>query len=148
MQGSLALCVFAASGCSTDEAPEEDGQGKPDASEQSTGSSEDPDEDPTPSPGAEDDGSSTEAPTSSSNSSTDTPSGGETQDPELNPRDCDKIEWGSELKEGSVIERGDVQGYVDSDGDGAVEKEEQDAGMCQLHKTGKKCGLVLYSRRT
>lgn len=76
------------------------------------------------------------------NTSSSMPDSGEKQ------RDCANISWGESLKEGAVVARGDVQGFVDSDNDGAVERETKDAGMCQFHLTGKKCGLVLYSRRT
>lgn len=83
-----------------------------------------------------------------STSSKDTDQGSSTEPQKPKERDCEKVAWGSELKEDTVITRGNVKGYVDTDGDGVVEQTEQDAGMCQLHETGKKCGLVLYSRRT
>lgn len=81
-------------------------------------------------------------PSSDATSSESAPDSGDKQ------RDCEKISWGDGMKEGDVIARGDVEGFVDSDKDGVVEQQPTDAGMCQFHLTGKKCGLVLYSRRT
>lgn len=61
-------------------------------------------------------------------------------------RDCSKIKWGDRLKEGAIIARGDVTGYLDSDGDGLVEEKLRDVGMCQMHLSGKRCGLMVYGR--
>lgn len=61
-------------------------------------------------------------------------------------RDCAKIKWGDRLKEGAIISRGDVSGYIDSDGDGLVEEKLTDAGMCQMHLSGKRCGVMVYGR--
>lgn len=61
-------------------------------------------------------------------------------------RDCSKIKWGDRLKEGEIIARGDVSGYIDTDGDGLVEEKLRDAGMCQMHLSGKRCGLMMYGR--
>lgn len=59
-------------------------------------------------------------------------------------RDCEKIQWGSGgVKKGQVVPRDDQTGYLDKDGDGKLETEETDVGMCQLHLTGKRCGLVI-----
>lgn len=55
-------------------------------------------------------------------------------------RDCDKIQWG----QGQVVERRTAQGYVDKDADDELETEETAAGMCELHLSGRKCGLVLF----
>lgn len=63
-------------------------------------------------------------------------------------RSCDDIEWGDELEEGETVMLGATKGYLDSDGDDKVEAQETDVGMCQLHQTGKKCGMVFYARRT
>lgn len=61
-------------------------------------------------------------------------------------RDCAKIKWGDRLKEGEIISRGDVRGYMDADGDGLVEEKLRDVGMCQMHLSGKRCGLMVYGR--
>lgn len=64
-----------------------------------------------------------------------------TEEPEPEPeRDCDDINWGV----GQVVERGTAQGYVDRNGDDRVEVAQVDAGMCELYKSGRKCGLVLF----
>lgn len=61
-------------------------------------------------------------------------------------RDCAKIKWGKRLKEGGIVSRGDVSGYMDADGDGLVEEKLRDVGMCQMHLSGKRCGLMVYGR--
>lgn len=59
-------------------------------------------------------------------------------------RDCEKIQWGSGgVKKGQVVPRDNQKGYVDKDGDGKVETEETEVGMCQLHLSKKRCGLVM-----
>lgn len=70
---------------------------------------------------------------SDSSSSSDTDTGGP-------KRDCEKIDWGR----GKVVKRGEAEGYVDQDGDDALETDKTDAGMCELHLSGRKCGLVLF----
>lgn len=72
--------------------------------------------------------------------------GSGTQTSPKGKRDCSKIKWGKRLKEGAIISRGDVTGYMDTDGDGLVEEKLRDVGMCQLHLSGKRCGLVVYGR--
>lgn len=61
-----------------------------------------------------------------------------------NGRDCDKISWGSGMKTGSIIQRTETTGYLDTNGDGKLEETPTKVGTCQLHLTGKKCGLVFY----
>lgn len=63
-------------------------------------------------------------------------------------RNCDDIAWGEELREGETVILGATKGYLDTDGDNKVERKETDVGMCQLHRTGKKCGMVFYARKT
>lgn len=75
----------------------------------------------------------------SSDETTSTDSTGDTTTEEP-ARDCANIEWGK----GDVVERGTAQGYVDQDGDDELETDKTDAGMCELHLSGRKCGLVLF----
>lgn len=59
-------------------------------------------------------------------------------------RDCEKIQWGSgSIKNGQIVPRDDQKGYLDKDGDGKLETDETEVGMCQLHLSGKRCGLVM-----
>lgn len=71
--------------------------------------------------------------TSDTDTDTDTDTGG-------NKRSCDNINWGV----GDVVERRTAQGYVDQDGDDELETSKRDAGMCELHLSNRKCGLVLF----
>lgn len=64
-------------------------------------------------------------------------------DPGSSERDCSKIEWGSSLKMGGIIPEAETKGFIDTDGDHKAEDEEQDIGMCALHKLKAKCGLVV-----
>lgn len=66
-------------------------------------------------------------------------------DPDSKVRDCDKIAWGSaNVAVGQVIARGDVKGYIDKNADNKPERELVLAGMCEMHMTGKKCGIVNF----
>lgn len=92
--------------------------------------------------------------TSSDGSNTDDGTGSDssgTQEPDDSgdgkpTRDCAKIRWGSSniIRVGDILQRGDTPGYVDSNGDNKPEEVRRTAGMCELHMTGRKCGLVLY----
>lgn len=144
LAGALLSTVLV--GCSgADPAPEQENESSETSSDQK-----EPDEDSPSSAGdsgtsSVGDSTDSQTPSTDKEDSSGTGSGGESG---AGDRDCSKIAWGNALEESSIIPRGDVRGYVDQDGDGRLEKTEQDAGMCQLHMTGKKCGLVLYSRRT
>lgn len=142
------LSIFALSACSTldagEDAPEFSGQGSqsPEASE-------------TPEPSAsESDGSQEKSKQDPSKDKSKEPTPEPTpEDSEASPdepkeRNCDDIEWGEELREGGTVILGATRGYLDTDGDDKVEEKETDVGMCQLHRTGKKCGMVFYARRT
>lgn len=72
-----------------------------------------------------------------------TDTGTDTTDENNKKRDCSKIQWGSGLAKGEVIPRSDVRGFLDSDGDKKADDTETDVGMCALHQTDAKCGLVV-----
>lgn len=78
--------------------------------------------------------------TTSTDSTGDTSSDSSSSDTQEPARDCAKISWG----QGDVVERGSAKGYVDTDGDDKLETQETQAGMCELHLSGRKCGLVLF----
>lgn len=59
---------------------------------------------------------------------------------------CKAIKWGDKVKVGSIVPRGDTPGFWDQDGNGTLDKEETQVGMCELHKTGKKCGVVIFGK--
>lgn len=60
-------------------------------------------------------------------------------------RDCEKIAWGGgTLAKGQIVPETKVNGYVDEDGDGRLETQAMPAGMCELHLSGKRCGLIVY----
>lgn len=90
----------------------------------------------------------------SSDSGSDSPESTSTEEkdegssePEPKVRDCEKIAWGGvDVAVGKIIARGDVQGYVDKNGDNKPERELVVAGMCEMHLTGKKCGIVNFGR--
>lgn len=94
----------------------------------------------------EDDDSSSPDKSSDDSTSSDSSSSDDSSDEKPdNGRDCEKISWGSgSLKAGAIIPRDDQKGLLDKDGDGALESNETEVGTCQLHLTGKKCGLIMY----
>lgn len=80
---------------------------------------------------------------SESTSSSDSDSGTQPKD---GPAGCEKIKWGDSVKVGSVVPRLDTPGYWDADGDNKIDEKETQVGMCQLHLTGKKCGVVIFGK--
>lgn len=98
---------------------------------------------------------STEAPEPSDSTQTPTPeessseSTSTEQSQESQPdRNCDKIAWSKNLREGEIVIPGDADGYSDQDGDGELEVELREVGMCKLHESGKKCGLVIFATKS
>lgn len=80
---------------------------------------------------------------SSSKGSDDSSSSG--TDDKKEKRDCEKVDWGSgTLKEGQIVPETKVKGFVDEDGDGRLEAKSAPAGMCELHLSDKRCGLIVY----
>lgn len=143
------LGMWALSACSSleaqDDAPQFSGQGSeqsenanetPEGSEEDSGSDNDQETKKTPKEDTEDE----------SPGPTPEKSQGSAKEPK--ERSCDQIEWSEKLREGEVVVLGKTRGYLDTDGDNKVEEKETEVGMCQLHKTGKKCGMVFYARRT
>lgn len=63
-------------------------------------------------------------------------------------RNCDEIAWSKNLREGDIVIPGETTGYADEDEDGEVEAQERSVGMCKLHESGKKCGLVLFAAKS
>lgn len=147
-RASLLAClgVIALSACSTLEAQEDGAEFSVEDSKHSQGS-EEPSED---EPGTQDGASKEESSKAKTKEPTPkaTPEGSEESPKDPQERSCDDIVWGEELREGETVTLGATRGYLDADGDNKVEEKETDVGMCQLHQTGKKCGMVFYARRT
>lgn len=67
-----------------------------------------------------------------------------------NDRDCDKVKWGTPstpIRRGSPVARQDVKGYFDKDGDNKIERTLAEVGTCQLHLTGRKCGVIVVGKK-
>lgn len=145
----VSLGVFALSGCSTLDAQEE----APEFSAQDSKDEEASDE---PAPSEQEPSEETEEPSQQDPSKEEsneptpeaTPEQEEDSPDDPDARSCDDIKWGEELREGDIVTLGATKGYLDADGDDKVEEQETEVGMCQLHRTGKKCGMVFYARRT
>lgn len=136
--------VFSLAGCNNKgSAREKEKEEEEDSSsEEDDSNSSDEDEDAS---SSEDDDESSSSDSSTSKSSEETSSSGKGN--KGSKRDCEKIEWTSSVKVpkvGDVVPRDDQMGYIDSDGDGVADKESSEAGMCEMHKTGKNCALVTF----
>lgn len=87
-------------------------------------------------------------PSSESNDESSTDDSGEesSEEPEPGEDPCDKIQWGVTVKIGAVVPRGDTPGFWDKDKDNKLDEGETQVGMCELHKTGKKCAIVIFGK--